>query len=293
MPFDLKQAAADVDSALDRYLPAEDTFPSQIHRAVRYSVFAGGKRLRPLLTLAAAGIFDVKLYKAMPAACAIELIHTYSLIHDDLPALDDDDFRRGRPSNHKVYGEATAILAGDALLTMAFELLSTEAAGYFAPDIVVRLVAELSRAAGMAGMVGGQVVDLLSEGKEISAATLDYIHSRKTGALFTCCIRSGAIMGGATDDELASLTRFAQNIGLAFQIVDDILDITGDEEKLGKKVGSDLDKKKATYPALYGLDNSQKKARECLAAAEAELAPFGDNAQNLLTLANLLVHRDK
>ncbi len=293
MPFDLKQAASDVDSALDRYLPSEDTFPAQIHRAVRYSVFAGGKRLRPLLTLAATGTFGVKLHRAMPAACAIELIHTYSLIHDDLPALDDDDFRRGRPSNHKVYGEATAILAGDALLTMAFELLSTEAARYFAPDTVVRLVVELSRAAGMAGMVGGQVVDLLSEGKEISAATLDYIHSRKTGALFTCCIRSGAIMGGATEDELARLTCFAQNIGLAFQIVDDILDITGDEEKLGKKVGSDLDKKKATYPALYGLENSQKKARECLAAAEAELTVFGDNAQNLLALAHLLVHREK
>lgn len=292
MLFDIKQAIEEVDSALERYLPAADTFPPEIHSAVRYSVFAGGKRLRPLLTLASAGIFGTDAEQAMPAACAIELVHTYSLIHDDLPALDNDDFRRGRPSNHKVYGEATAILAGDALLTIAFELLSVKAAEYLPAATVVSLVAELSRAAGMAGMIGGQVVDLQSEGKQISAELLEYIHRHKTGSLFNCCIRSGAIMGGATEDELERLTRFAQSIGLAFQIVDDILDITGDEKKLGKKVGSDADNNKATYASLYGLEEAKKKAEECLTNAEAELAHFGSSAFGLRQLALLLVNRE-
>jgi len=281
-----------VDTALDRYLPPESIFPAELHRAVRYSIFAGGKRLRPLLTIVTAQIFSVPAQQAMPAACAIELIHTYSLIHDDLPALDDDDFRRGRPSNHRVFGEGMAILAGDALQTRAFELLATEAAKRFPSKTVLRLVAELGTAAGSGGMIGGQVVDILSQGKQVSAETLDYIHRHKTGALFSCCIRSGAIMGGAAREELAALTRFAQNIGLAFQVTDDILDISGDEKKLGKKTGADLEKKKATYPALYGLDKAREMADILLEQALSELAPFGAPAQNLRLLAERLVRRE-
>ncbi len=290
--MDLVPLIKEVDVALDRYLPAESAYPAEIHRAVRYSVFAGGKRLRPLLTIAGAEVFGVTLARALPAACAIEMVHTYSLIHDDLPALDNDDFRRGRPSNHKMFGEAMAILAGDALLTRAFELLATETARWFPPKTVVRLVAELGRAAGTAGMIGGQVVDILSEGKKVSAETLDYIHRHKTGALFACCLRSGAIMGGARRAELERLTRFAEKIGLAFQVVDDILDITGDARKLGKKTGADRERQKATYPALYGLEKARKLADALLEEALAELAPFGDSAQNLKALSRLLVCRE-
>ncbi|MCW3490262.1 polyprenyl synthetase family protein [Dethiobacter alkaliphilus] len=293
MSWDINQAIKDVDEALERLIPAEDTFPQDIHRAVRYSVFAGGKRLRPLLTLAAAEIFGVPRLHALPAACAIEMVHTYSLIHDDLPALDDDDYRRGRLSNHKVFGDAMAILAGDSLLTLAFETLAADATAYFAPATVVRLTEALGKAAGMSGMIGGQVVDLLSEGKQVNAATLDYIHRHKTGALFTCCIKSGAIMGGASLEEMQRLTVFAQNIGLAFQVVDDILDITGDEAALGKKTGADQHKQKATYPALYGLKQAEEKARDLLSAAEKEMEYFGDAGNSLLFLAKKLVEREK
>lgn len=293
MPFNLKYVKDEVDRALAEYLPGEDLYPQQIHRAVRYSVFAGGKRLRPLLTLAAAEIFGVPRESAMPAACALELVHTYSLIHDDLPAMDDDDFRRGRLTSHKVFGEAMAILAGDALLTLAFETLVEEAPRYFPAGIVVSLAKELGKAAGIRGMIGGQVVDILSEGRQVDADTLKYMHRHKTGALFTCSIRSGAIMGNATEEELASLTRFAENAGLAFQIVDDLLDIVGDEAKLGKKVGSDIHKNKATYPALFGLEESRRQADAYLGQALTDLASFGERAENLLNLARLLVHRDK
>lgn len=289
--FNVSRAVSEVDAALERLLPQENDFPAEISRAVRYSVFAGGKRLRPLLTLCAAEIYGVPRLHAMPVACALEMIHTYSLIHDDLPALDNDDYRRGRLSNHKVHGEAMAILAGDALLTLAFETLAAEAPAYFPAATVVQLVEELGKAAGMAGMIGGQVVDLLSEGKEVHADVLDYIHRHKTGALITCCIRSGAIMGGAPIEDLRRLTSFAQNMGLAFQIVDDILDITGDEKVLGKRTGADIDRKKATYPALFGLQAAEKKAAELLAAAENDLEPFGESAQSLYYLAQKLVHR--
>lgn len=293
MSYDFKLVAAEVDRALDRYLPGEDAYPQPIHRAMRYSVFAGGKRLRPLLTLASAAIFDVPTEEAMPAACAIELVHTYSLIHDDLPALDDDDYRRGRPSNHKVFGEALAILAGDALLTMAFGLLAREAVRFFLPEVVVQLAAELASAAGTSGMIGGQVMDILTTGGQASAGVLEYIHTHKTGALFACCLRSGAIMGGAGAEELAALTRFAQSIGLAFQIVDDILDITGDEALLGKKTGADQKMNKATYPALFGLREAEKRATEHFQAALAELVPFGERAGNLAYLARQMVRREK
>ncbi|MCR3922074.1 MAG: polyprenyl synthetase family protein [Firmicutes bacterium] len=285
-----EQDINDINTALERFLPAATTFPTEIHRAVRYSVFAGGKRLRPLLTLATADIFAVGHQEAMPTACAIEMIHTYSLIHDDLPALDNDDYRRGRPSNHKVFGEAMAILAGDALLTQAFATLATESS--FPAAVVVALQQELSRAAGMAGMIGGQVVDIISEGKPVNADILDYIHQHKTGALFTCCIRSGAIMGAASVADVAALTQFAEKIGLAFQIVDDILDITGDDTTLGKKTGSDVSKQKMTYPALYGLEKAQQKADLLLTEAFAALQPFGEAATNLTQLAQTLVKRN-
>lgn len=290
--FDLKKTVAMIDVALDGYLTSADTFPKEIHEAVRYSVFAGGKRLRPLLTLATADIFDAPDHAVMPAACAIELVHTYSLIHDDLPALDDDDIRRGRPSNHKVFGEAMAILAGDALLTRAFELLAVEGANVLPSDTVVRLVAELGRAAGATGMIGGQVVDIQSEGQPPNAEILEYIHRHKTGALFTCCIRSGAMVGGANHHEMNRLTAFAGHIGLAFQIVDDILDVIGDETKLGKKTGSDESKNKMTYPALFGMEEAKKKADYCLQAAEEEVCEFGKRADKLIWLAKKLVERE-
>lgn len=291
MTFEISRTAAQVDDALDRFLPREDTFPAEIHGAIRYSVFAGGKRLRPLLTLSAAEIFGVPQLHAMPAACSLEMVHTYSLIHDDLPALDNDDYRRGRLSNHKVYGEAMAILAGDALLTMAFETLAGEASAYFPAATVVRLMEELSKAAGVSGMIGGQVVDLLSEGKQVSAELLDYIHRHKTGALFSCAIRCGAIMGGASLAELRMLTSFADKMGLAFQIVDDMLDITGEQALLGKKTGADVERQKATYPAFFGLDTAREKAADILSDAEKELEPFGEAAASLYYLAQKLVHR--
>jgi len=291
MTFEISRTVAQVDDALDRFLPREDIFPAEIHEAIRYSVFAGGKRLRPLLTLSAAEIFGVPQLHAMPAACSLEMVHTYSLIHDDLPALDNDDYRRGRLSNHKVYGEAMAILAGDALLTMAFETLAGEASAYFPAATVVRLMEELSKAAGVSGMIGGQVADLLSEGKQVSAELLDYIHRHKTGALFSCAIRCGAIMGGASLAELRILTSFADKMGLAFQIVDDMLDITGEQALLGKKTGADVERQKATYPALFGLDTARKKAADLLSDAEKELEPFGEAAASLYYLAQKLVHR--
>ena len=286
-----KKIIAAVDAALDQYLPPETAYPEEIHRAVRYSVFAGGKRLRPLLTITAANVFNVPLEHALPAACAIEMIHTYSLIHDDLPALDNDDYRRGRLANHKVFGEAMAILAGDALLTCAFETLAREAPKYLPLETVVALQQEISRAAGTAGMIGGQVVDIISEGKPVDAETLEYIHRHKTGALITCCIRCGAKMGQASAQQLALLSTYGEKIGFAFQIVDDILDITGEEEVLGKKTGSDAAKQKATYPALYGLEAAHKEAEKLLAEADACLEPFGEAAESLKSLAQMLVNR--
>lgn len=291
MTSNRSEIIAEVNAALEQYLPPETTYPPEIHRAVRYSVFAGGKRLRPLLTLAAAEIFSVPRQHALPAACAIEMIHTYSLIHDDLPAMDNDDYRRGRPANHKVFGEALAILAGDALLTLAFEIVATQAAAYFPAETVVALQREISRASGMAGMIGGQVVDILSEGKPAEAEILDYIHRHKTGALFRCCLRCGALMGQATPAELAALTAFADKVGLAFQIVDDILDITGTASELGKQTGSDVNRQKMTYPALYGLQQAQEKTDSLLEEALLLLEPFGTAAAGLAALARQLVRR--
>ena len=293
MTTNWQEIIAAVDQALDGYLPPADSFPPDICRAVRYSVFAGGKRLRPLLVITTADIFGVPLQHALPAACAIEMIHTYSLIHDDLPALDNDDFRRGLASNHKVFGEAMAILAGDALLTAAFETLSIAAPVYFPPHIVVALIQEVSRAAGMTGMIGGQVADILSEGRPVHPDVLEYIHRHKTGALITCCVRCGARMGQAAPKQLQALTAFGEKAGLAFQIVDDILDVVGDEAALGKKTGADAGKQKATYPAVHGLEKARAEADSLYKSALADLAPFGAAAAGLTELAGMLINRTK
>ena len=280
---------AEVESALDALLPSESEAPSIIHKAMRYSVFAGGKRIRPILCLESARIFSDPTRGVLPVACALEFIHTYSLIHDDLPALDNDDLRRGRPTNHKVFGDAMAILAGDALLTRAFEVLArTE----LSAERRAALVREISTAAGTVnGMVGGQVADLEAGGKPIDAAMLEYIHRSKTAALIRASVVSGAIAGGAETADVERLGRFGENIGLAFQVVDDILDVEESSATLGKTAGKDASQQKATYPALYGLEKSRETARNLLQRAHAELAPFAARAQRLRDLADFLVAR--
>ena len=255
----LKSKLEVIDGCLDNWLPSEEAEPGEIHQAMRYSVFAGGKRIRPILALAAAEALGGKPEQVLPAACALELIHTYSLIHDDLPAMDDDDMRRGRPSNHKVFGEAIAILAGDALLTYSFELaVSQSLQAGVAAGVLARVIEEISQASGTLGMLGGQVLDLAAEGQRVDLAGLENIHRRKTGALLRASVRVGAIIAGADTSQLQRLTRYAEALGLAFQIKDDILDIEGDSAKLGKLVGSDLAKDKSTYPALLGLDQAKQ-----------------------------------
>ncbi len=280
-----------VDAALDRWLPEAGDRPPKIHEAMRYSVFAGGKRLRPLLALLACEAVGGKPEDALPAAAALEMIHTYSLIHDDLPAMDDDDFRRGRPTCHKAFGEAIAILAGDALLTQAFQVLADPAAGGVPPARRLQIIAEIAEAAGSLGMVGGQAQDILAEGQHIDLATLLYLHTHKTGALIRASIRAGGIAGGAEGDRLEALTRFGVKVGLAFQIVDDILDIEGSSELLGKTVGSDARKKKATYPAVVGMEESRREAASLLAEAKEALRPLGPAAEPLLALADFVGQR--
>jgi len=279
----------EVDIALDSLLPAETTAPPIIHRAMRYSVFAGGKRLRPILCLEAARIFLDPPTCVLPVACALEFIHTYSLIHDDLPALDNDDLRRGRPTCHKQFGDAMAILAGDALLTRAFEVLSR---AQLPADRCAALIGEIATAAGTVnGMVGGQVADLEAEGKPIDPKMLEYIHRSKTAALIRASVVSGAIAGGAQAADVERLRGFGESIGLAFQVVDDILDVEESSATLGKTAGKDESQKKATYPALYGLEKSHQTARSLLERAHTELAPFGPRAQRLRELADFLVTR--
>ncbi len=290
---ELKKRAGIVDEALERFLPSASNYPPLIHEAMRYSVFAGGKRLRPVLTMAAAEAVGEDPLRVLPVACAIELIHTYSLIHDDLPAMDNDDFRRGRPTSHRVYGEAMAILAGDALLTLAFELMTrTVQEGAADPHRVLRVIAEIAHAAGTAGLIGGQVADLLFADKDLDGNTLEYIHRRKTGALYRAAVRSGAILAGADENTLSSLTEYAEYLGLAFQIKDDILDVEGDQSKLGKPVGSDQKNKKATYPALFGLEKAKEKAGQAVAAAVQALTNFDRRANFLRELAAFVVTRD-
>nr|WP_320050569.1 farnesyl diphosphate synthase [uncultured Desulfuromonas sp.] len=282
-----------VEQALEQSLPPKHQHPAQLHEAMHYSVFAGGKRLRPILMMAACEAVGGAVDDVLPAACAMEMIHTYSLIHDDLPAMDDDDLRRGQPTNHKVFGEATAILAGDALLTEAFVLLSSPSEASQINDRTRREVIQLlARAAGAAGMVGGQVVDMQAEGMEQpDLATIDFIHAHKTGALILASIRAGALLGGADTEQYEALSRFGKLAGLAFQIADDILDITGDQEQLGKDIGSDQERGKATYPAVLGLSESIRRAAELHQQALKALEPLGDAAEPLRQISHYIVNR--
>jgi geranylgeranyl diphosphate synthase, type II len=280
------------DSALERLLPAATQYPASIHQAMRHSVFAGGKRLRPILCMEAAQI----VHRCVPPGveelgAALEMLHTYSLIHDDLPALDNDDLRRGRPTCHKAFGEATAILAGDALQTLAYEVLAKMQCS---AEARVAIIAEIARATGtIEGMIGGQVMDLEAEHTRPDATTLEYIHRSKTGALLTASVLSGAIYAEASPSQIASLREFGRNIGLAFQIVDDVLDVTQTSEQLGKTAGKDKAEEKATYPALFGIDASLKKADELVEKASAALDSFGEGAATLRELAQFLVQRKK
>src|SRR5580700_3131198 len=278
-----------VDAQLEKLLPPESLQPPSIHTAMRYSVFAGGKRVRPILCLESARIFEAEVSPALYPGCAIEFIHTYSLIHDDLPALDNDDLRRGKPTSHKEFGEATAILAGDALLTLAFE---TIAAAPVAAERRVAMVTEIATAAGtIRGMVGGQVADLEAEGKPVSPDMLEYIHRSKTAALIRASITSGAICAGAPADDVARLRRFGETIGWAFQVTDDILDVEESSAALGKTAGKDIAQQKATYPSLFGLARSHEIANELASKAIAELQPYGARAARLREIAEFLVLR--
>jgi len=278
-----------VDAELDRLVPPETAPPETIHRAMRYSLFAGGKRIRPILCMEAARAVSGSLDGVVSSACSLELIHTYSLIHDDLPALDNDDYRRGKPTNHKVFGDAMAILAGDALLTLAFRVLAQLST---APERKAQMVGELAVAAGtVGGMIGGQVADLEGEGKPPEAGLLEIIHRAKTGALLRASLRMGAIFAGATEAQYQALSCYGEHIGLAFQIVDDILDVEESSEALGKTAGKDAQQKKITFPAVYGLAESRRMAEEECARAHQVLEPFGPNAQELNELADLIVRR--
>jgi geranylgeranyl diphosphate synthase type II len=279
-----------VDRALDAWLPAEDVAPFSIHKAMRYSVFAGGKRIRPILAIASARAVSDSADAVENAAATLEMIHTYSLIHDDLPAMDNDDLRRGRPTCHKVFGDALAILAGDALCTLAFEVLSR--LREIGAERKVKLIEELGRASGtVGGMIAGQVHDIEGEGRTPSAPLLEQIHRAKTGALLRASVRMGAIYGGATPEELESLTDYGERVGLAFQIVDDILDVEQTSEKLGKTAGKDQEQQKITFPAVFGLERSRQMAEQERLNAHAALQNFDDRADRLRQLADLIVQR--
>lgn len=280
----LKQAAADTDAAMDRFLPAVNELPGTIHAAMRYCVFAGGKRLRPVLCLAAAEACGGKREDALRAACAVELMHTYSLVHDDLPCMDDDDLRRGRPTCHKVYGEGMAVLCGDALLTEAFAVLARSNS--------VEMIAELASAGGSRKLIGGQVLDLEGEGKSLSLEDLIRIHESKTAALLTTSIRLGAMSAGADECRLAALTKFGHALGLAFQVIDDILDVTQTTENLGKTAGKDAAVAKATYPALMGLEESRAEAARLTAEALDALTVFGGDGGRLREIAGRMLLRE-
>ncbi len=288
----LKQGQALTDAALDRLIPRETQAPVSIHKAMRHSVFAGGKRLRPVLCMEAGRMIAGSLpSKIEELGAALEMLHTYSLIHDDLPALDNDDLRRGRPTCHKVFGEALAILAGDALQTQAYEVLARLACS---PESRVRIIEEIARGTGtIDGMIGGQVVDLEAEHMRPNAEILEYIHRAKTSALITASLVSGGLYAGAKENEVASLRAFGRSVGLAFQIVDDVLDVTQTSEQLGKTAGKDTAAQKATYPALFGIDESIRKADSLVGAAFKELNSFGERAETLKALARYLVERKK
>jgi geranylgeranyl diphosphate synthase type II len=285
----LKERAAIVEEALDRSLPIGN--PAKIYEAMRYSLLAGGKRLRPILCLATCELTGGSIEMALPTACALEMIHTMSLIHDDLPAMDNDDYRRGKLTNHKVFGEDIAILAGDGLLAYAFEYVATRTRGV-PPLQIIEVIARLGRTVGAAGLVGGQVLDLESEGKtDIDAETLSFIHTHKTGALLETSVVSGAVLAGASAEEIDRLTHYARNIGLAFQIVDDVLDITATTEELGKTAKKDLQAQKATYPSLWGIEGSLAQARDLVDGAIERLDGYGEAAEPLRAIARYIVSR--
>jgi geranylgeranyl diphosphate synthase type II len=288
---ELSAKAEMINKAMDRYLPSAGSHPVSIHQAMRYSVFAGGKRLRGALALAAAGVLGQPPEPLLPAAAALEMIHTYSLIHDDLPAMDNDDLRRGKPTCHRVYGEAIAILAGDALLTLAFGTLGRLRPAGFNAGPVMRVMEEIVAAAGTDGLIGGQVVDLESEGQAIDPDQLEFIHLHKTAALFRAALRTGGILAGAGARDLQALTGYGLSFGLAFQITDDILDLTGDEALLGKPLNSDLANRKATYPAMYGLEQARMYAEAQVNKALQSIACLGDAAAFLIGAARYLLNR--
>lgn len=293
--FDLKTYLRDQKQRVETALNAsveEEGYPETIYEAMRYSLMAGGKRLRPILCLATCELLDGTEQQAMPMACALEMVHTMSLIHDDLPAMDNDDYRRGKLTNHKVYGEDVAILAGDGLLAYAFEYVATRTQGV-APERVLRVIGELGKAVGADGLVGGQIVDLASEGKsDVDLETLNYIHTHKTGALLKVSVTSGAVLAGAKDDQIDVLSQYAHRIGLAFQIVDDVLDITATSEELGKSAGKDVAAQKATYPSLWGLEESKQQAQQLVETAKTEVLDcFGQQASALVALADFIVNR--
>jgi geranylgeranyl diphosphate synthase type II len=280
-----------IDAALRRYLPSSRGVPPTARRAMSYSLFPAGKRLRPTLALAACRALGGRVTHVLPAAAAIEMIHTYSLIHDDLPALDDDDLRRGRASSHRVFGEAMAILAGDALLTHAFEVLSTHPRATRLAERKVRVIALVAQAAGVAGMIGGQVLDLETEGRRFTHTMLRRIHRGKTGMLISAAVQAGGIMAGGNRRQIESLRDYGERIGLAFQIIDDLLDQEGTVARLGKSVGKDRRSKKATYPALFGVARSRRRAEQAVDGAIRALAPFGRQAAPLADIARFIVQR--
>lgn len=288
----LEQKRRDVDRFLESVMPPEDAPPANLHKAMRYSLFAGGKRVRPILAIAAHEALGGLGTSILPIASSLELIHTYSLIHDDLPAMDNDDYRRGKLTNHKVFGEAMAILAGDALLTMAFDIISRpELVNGLDPRAQVQVIQELAAGSGDVGMVGGQVADIEAEGKEIDLATLEAVHRWKTGKLIRASVRIGSIVGGARDNQLAALTGYAEDIGLAFQIADDVLNVVGSREELGKDANTDASRGKKTYPTFFGVDGARKRAEERMASALHHLKEFDAKADPLRELARYITAR--
>jgi len=284
-----------VDSALERYFSMKEEFPSNLYKAMRYSLFAGGKRIRPILSIASFEAVGGKGEGILLFACALEMIHTYSLIHDDLPAIDNDDYRRGKPTCHKVFGEAIAVLAGDGLLTEAFRLMTNQPAKdrpSSGEGLVLDLINEVALAAGVFGIVGGQMADVESEGKAVDLPTVQYIHTHKTGAMILASVRVGAKLGGAKEEILKALTHYGESLGLAFQIVDDILNVEGKASLMGKKTGSDLSKGKATYPSVLGVEESKRRARELVEMAVDSLMQFGSEAEPLREIARFVIARE-
>jgi geranylgeranyl diphosphate synthase type II len=289
----LAEQRAVVDAALERALPPAETVPDALHRAMRHSVFAGGKRLRPMLVIAGAEAIGTAADSVLPAACAVEMIHTYSLIHDDLPAFDDEELRRGQPTSHVLFGETVAILAGDALQALAFEHMASAGSASDHPAAWVAAIRELSFAAGSRGMCGGQTLDTEAAGEEIDMAGLQQLHAAKTGALLTASVVMGGTLAGAGPEQLAALRQYGDAVGLAFQIVDDLLDVEGDVEDLGKRPGGDAERGQPTFPVLIGIDGAHREAERLRVEARAALAPFGDSAAPLAALADYIVNRSR